>query len=364
MPTLAITTNYSAWSVLTQAHLDDAFGSITTFMNTTKIDSDNIQSGGVSKANLVAAVQNALCPVGSIVAFMGTSAPTGWLLCSGQAVSRTTYSELYSVLDNGGRCGTGDGVTTFNVPDCRGFFLRGAGPTSVTPDSLDNSTDTVVVNAGHGYYRSGMRVQVANPCDNLSADTTYYIAVVNTTHFGFCTTHANAVASTPTLIEIDNLGTMYVVPWDSPHAQNASFCLAHNTGANSTGNSPGAIMYHRTALATDAHLVSNSTDVNHTHEFDHTHEITDPTHSHQAAVYENDSVSSQPYFDMAEAAGNTDTATTTSNATGITINNVADATTGTGGGSHQHLLNSGGDKETTPNFMHVNYIIKAQNVSS
>lgn len=44
--------------------------------------------------------------------------PTGWLLCNGQAVSRTTYANLYAALST--TYGVGDGVTTFNVPDLRG----------------------------------------------------------------------------------------------------------------------------------------------------------------------------------------------------------------------------------------------------
>lgn len=50
--------------------------------------------------------------------FGGVVAPPGFLMCSGQAVSRTNYAALYSLL--GTRFGAGDGSTTFNVPDLRG----------------------------------------------------------------------------------------------------------------------------------------------------------------------------------------------------------------------------------------------------
>ena len=49
--------------------------------------------------------------------------PTGWLYCSGQEVSRDTYPQLYALL--GDTYGSGDGSTTFNLPDYRGEFLRG-----------------------------------------------------------------------------------------------------------------------------------------------------------------------------------------------------------------------------------------------
>ena len=60
---------------------------------------------------------------GVISAYAGTSAPTGWLLCYGQAVSRTTYAALFAVL--GTTYGSGDGSTTFNVPDLRGRVVAG-----------------------------------------------------------------------------------------------------------------------------------------------------------------------------------------------------------------------------------------------
>jgi microcystin-dependent protein len=62
-------------------------------------------------------------PVGSIVPFAAATPPSGWLECDGSAVSRTTYSNLYSVISTG--YGYGDNATTFNLPDLRGMFLRG-----------------------------------------------------------------------------------------------------------------------------------------------------------------------------------------------------------------------------------------------
>lgn len=62
-------------------------------------------------------------PVGTIQAFAAASAPAGWLLCDGSAVSRTTYADLFALMSEA--AGEGDGVTTFNVPDLRGRFLRG-----------------------------------------------------------------------------------------------------------------------------------------------------------------------------------------------------------------------------------------------
>lgn len=67
-------------------------------------------------------------PAGVTLPFAGTSIPGGWLYCNGQAVSRTTYSALFSAI--GTAFGTGDGSTTFNVPDLRGRFIRGQNDSS------------------------------------------------------------------------------------------------------------------------------------------------------------------------------------------------------------------------------------------
>lgn len=62
-------------------------------------------------------------PTGAIMMWPTSSAPTGWLECDGSTVSRTTYSDLFSVL--GETYGDGDESTTFEIPDLRGEFVRG-----------------------------------------------------------------------------------------------------------------------------------------------------------------------------------------------------------------------------------------------
>jgi len=64
---------------------------------------------------------SALAPSGMIVAFAASLPPTGWLVCDGTAVMRTTYSTLFAVI--GETWGAGDGSTTFNVPDLRGRLV-------------------------------------------------------------------------------------------------------------------------------------------------------------------------------------------------------------------------------------------------
>jgi len=62
-------------------------------------------------------------PAGAVMPFAGATEPAGWLLCYGQAVSRTTYSSLFAAV--GTLYGVGDGSTTFNLPDLRGRVVAG-----------------------------------------------------------------------------------------------------------------------------------------------------------------------------------------------------------------------------------------------
>jgi len=62
-------------------------------------------------------------PTGVVATFAMNSAPTGWLKANGAAVSRTTYATLFAAINT--TFGSGDGSTTFNLPDLRGEFLRG-----------------------------------------------------------------------------------------------------------------------------------------------------------------------------------------------------------------------------------------------
>lgn len=80
-------------------------------------------------------------PAGTIASFGGGSAPTGWLLCDGSAVSRTTYAALFAVI--GTTFGTGDGSTTFNVPDLRDRSPMGANSTVALGAAAGAATHTL-----------------------------------------------------------------------------------------------------------------------------------------------------------------------------------------------------------------------------
>lgn len=186
MATLNITNTFTANGLIKSADMNTNFNDIKTFFNSTGIDSTNIAPLGILHASLAlasvqkdslnsnvvdgttitggagtalsllagcvdltklaATVAQALSPTGSIVAYSGTSAPAGWLLCNGASVSSTTYSALSGVL--GGAYGVGSGV--FNLPDFRGRFLRGVdGAAGNDPDSASRTIMNTGGNAGN-----------------------------------------------------------------------------------------------------------------------------------------------------------------------------------------------------------------------
>lgn len=77
----------------------------------------------ISLAELEAAVADRLLPVGSVIHTAAATAPAGFLKANGAAISRATYAALFAAI--GTTYGPGDDLTTFNLPDLRGEFLRG-----------------------------------------------------------------------------------------------------------------------------------------------------------------------------------------------------------------------------------------------
>jgi microcystin-dependent protein len=97
---------------------------------------------------------------GTIFMFAGSTAPAGWLMCTGQAVSRTTYAGLFSVI--GTTYGTGDGSTTFNVPNISGRF-----PTQGTPGATGGSLAHAHPLSSYGWAQISLEA-IASPGINLT----------------------------------------------------------------------------------------------------------------------------------------------------------------------------------------------------
>ncbi len=120
--------------------------------------------------------------IGTVSAFAMPTAPEGWLVCDGSAISRTDYADLFATI--GTLWGHGDQVSTFNLPDLRGEFVRGfddgrgvdAGRVfgSAQVDELKSHKHTVIdpivwINVGGGSDPSVWNIDVPNT--TLSRET-------------------------------------------------------------------------------------------------------------------------------------------------------------------------------------------------
>lgn len=111
---LTITTNASD-EIQTVAAINQNSG-ILKFWKGSKTEYDNLPSHDPDTQYTVTGDNTAgMMPAGSIIPFAGTNIPDGYLLCDGSAISRTTYADLFAAI--GTVYGSGDGSTTFNLPN-------------------------------------------------------------------------------------------------------------------------------------------------------------------------------------------------------------------------------------------------------
>lgn len=135
---------------------------------------------------------------GMITMYGVATAPTGWLLCDGSAVSRTgTNAALFAAIST--TYGVGDGSTTFNVPDLRSSFPMGAGTKVKTFTFASRSSNTITVtgssNSLNNELQTGQPITFnanGGSITGLSDATVYYVIRVAFNQFTLATTLAGA----------------------------------------------------------------------------------------------------------------------------------------------------------------------------
>jgi len=123
--------------VVSGAEIDNEFNSIASAV-TSKADkvaaattdnfaaldaNGNLKDSGESSGSISAEIEDAKPPAGTVLMFASQTAPNGYLECDGSNVSRSTFSDLFNAIST--TFGSGDGSTTFTLPDLRGEFVRG-----------------------------------------------------------------------------------------------------------------------------------------------------------------------------------------------------------------------------------------------
>jgi microcystin-dependent protein len=125
-------------------------------------------------------IQYNFCPTGSIIAYIMPTSPYGWLICDGSEINRSQFQNLFNVI--GTTFGQGNGIDTFNLPDYRGAFLRGAGnngntnhngPSLNQPqnDSLgthNHTANSTVNDSGHSHTQTTINDDFNNTGGNYN----------------------------------------------------------------------------------------------------------------------------------------------------------------------------------------------------
>jgi microcystin-dependent protein len=124
-------------------------------------------NGGKFDPSVIPEVQ-ANIPAGVVLYFAAATPPKGWLKADGNVVSRIEYADLFVVV--GTTFGTGDGSTTFNLPDLRGEFIRGLD----TGRGVDSGRVIGTIQSDelkqHNHYFFETDVDPGNNGDSLESD--------------------------------------------------------------------------------------------------------------------------------------------------------------------------------------------------
>ena len=260
----SVTSTQLAANAVTTTQIAD--GAVTAakvapnIIGTSQIVDGSVTTAKLADGSITAAklAPDAISPAGSVVAYMGLTAPMGWLICDGSEVSRTTYANLASVLAD--RFGTAaNNAVNFKLPDFRGYFLRGVDSLpdfTILPTAVNISTNALTI-SNHSFNRTTFPVQISNTGGTLPAplvaNTTYFAIVVDANTIKLATSEANALANTPVDITSQGTGTHKVVSWMDPDKGTRS-SMAVGGGA---GNSVGSVQSN--ALQNHVHTPLNVT---------------------------------------------------------------------------------------------------------
>jgi len=208
-----------------------------------------------SGATVGLAWANVGVPTGAVSAFAGSTAPTGWLLCSGQAVSRTTYAALFALI--GTTYGVGDGSTTFNLPDLRGRVVAGEDDMGGTAANRLTSGVSGITGTTLGAAGGDERLQQHQHANTAS----FTGSAVNTGNQSADHTHSGTTGNNnANHSHSGTTGTMNS-NWSHSHSQ------VYN-GAPSGAALDGTKISYGTVLDLAWRNVSiSATDTNHTHNF-------------------------------------------------------------------------------------------------
>jgi microcystin-dependent protein len=196
---------------------------------------------------------------GLVLPYAGSSAPTGWLLCDGAEISRTTYSDLFALI--GTTYGVGNGSTTFNIPDLRGRVIMGVGTGTKVATFASRSSNVITVtglsNKANNEFQTGQAVvyhTTGSVITGLSNDATYYVVRTGNLTFSLASSLADAQNGSVITLSGDGTGTQTFTltlavralgdtGGEENHAMSSGELIAHTHEVGRNGSSSGGDQY-------------------------------------------------------------------------------------------------------------------------
>lgn len=194
-----------------------------------KTSTGSFQIVGGRVAGSSADVLARIVKAGSVMAWPAGTPPTGWLECSGAAVSRTTYSELFAAI--GTTYGAGDGSTTFNLPNYRGEFLRG-----FANGSSNDPNRTTRTNRGDGTTGDAVGTKQADATEAHTHSASLSTSVTGTTSTVGDHSHTYNVPTSSVFYGAGGSGTVWLASTSSTSTGAAG---SHSHTVSATGTATG-----------------------------------------------------------------------------------------------------------------------------
>jgi microcystin-dependent protein len=253
--------------------------SALSFITNSGTNGFNIRSA--ANVSVAGTTSRAAWPAGLVTPYAGSTAPDGWLDCDGAAVSRTTYSALFTAIST--TWGEGDGSTTFNLPNFNGRVLigDGTGLTSedVTAGAVDVSAGTssagaFTVNSNADKWITGMPVTLTSGSslpNGVSSGTTYYVIRESSVAITLASSLANAQNGVPLELGTQGVGTHTIIYTHSArtlggiggeetHAMSSTELLAHSGHSTTTQQASAAAGFaaDKSATSTGGNAAMNN----------------------------------------------------------------------------------------------------------
>jgi len=246
----------------------------------------NASADTITVTGTMAGIDNKSGMTGEIRMWGGTSAPTGWLLCDGASVSRSTYAALYAIT--GDAFGNGDGSSTFNVPDMEGRSPVGvgtgagggaeaatggtvpAGGSALTARSLGEWTGAEVLStaqlAEHSHTAASTTPGSTGSAGSHSHSSAAHVHT-SAAHVHSSAAHSHNVVNTHLYGRTGATGSTVAVGGDATNWGNTTTgtTTPGNTGSTTPGNtgsttpgSTGTTGSHSHSIAAHTHTIANT----------------------------------------------------------------------------------------------------------